>query len=76
MPPTSLDLDWRLRLAAIDAVRRLTEPTGGIITREQMTAGFEFDGEPIPFALSARGIWKPARLGRDGAALSIRAQPL
>ncbi len=71
MPPNSLDLDWRLRLAAIDAIRRLTQPTGGVITREQMTAGFEFDGERIPFALRARGIWKPARLGREGAALSI-----
>ncbi len=71
MPPTSFDLDWRLRLAAFDALRRLTEPTGGIVTREQMTAGFEFEGERVPLALRPRGIWKPARLSSDGAALSI-----
>ena len=71
MPPTALALDWQLRLAAFDALRRLTEPAGGIVTREQMTAGFEFEGERIPFALQARGIWKPGRLGSSGAALSI-----
>lgn len=67
----SLDLDWRLRLTAFDALRKLTEPTGGIIKREAMTAGFQFEGERIPFALQARGIWKPALLGKDGAALSL-----
>jgi putative restriction endonuclease len=68
---SSLDLDWRLRLAAFDALRRLTEPAGGIITRQQMTDGFTIEGERVPFALRARGIWKPARLGSDGVALSI-----
>jgi putative restriction endonuclease len=71
MPSGSLDQDWRLRLAAFDALRRLTEPTGGVVTRDQMTAGFAYEGARIPFALRARGIWKPALLGRDGAALSI-----
>jgi putative restriction endonuclease len=71
MPSGSLDQDWQLRLAAFDALRRLTEPTGGVVTRDQMTAGFAFEGTRIPFALRARGIWKPAFLGRDGAALSI-----
>lgn len=41
------------------------------MTREQMAAGFEFEGEPVPLALQARGIWKPGRLGPRGAALSI-----
>jgi putative restriction endonuclease len=71
MSGTSLDLDWRLRLAALDSLRRLIEPTGGVITRELMTAGFLFEGERVPFALRARGIWKPARLGVGGPALSI-----
>ena len=71
MSSNSLDVDWRLRLAALESLRRLTERAGGVITREQMTAGFEFDGERVPFALRARGIWKPARLGTNGAALSI-----
>jgi putative restriction endonuclease len=71
MTATSLDLDWRLRLAALDAVRRATIASGGVMTRAQMTAGFEFDGERIPLSIEMRGIWKPGRLGRDGAALSI-----
>src|SRR5437016_4631518 len=71
MPSSSLDLDWRLRLAAFDALRRLSEPAGGVLTREQMTEGFEFEGDRVPFALQARGIWKPGLLERDGAALSI-----
>jgi putative restriction endonuclease len=71
MTGPSLDLDWRLRLAALDAVRRATSASGGTMTRDQMTAGFEFEGERVPLALKARGIWKPARLGREGAALSI-----
>ncbi len=71
MTPPPLDLDWQLRLAAFDALGQLTDRSGGVITREQMTAGFEFQGGMVPFALRARGIWKPARLGKDGAALSI-----
>ncbi len=49
----------------------MTDRTGGVVAREQMTAGFDFEGERIPLALRARGIWKPARLGANGAALSI-----
>lgn len=41
------------------------------MTRDQMTEGFSFEGERVPLALKARGIWKPGRLGPDGAALSI-----
>jgi putative restriction endonuclease len=71
MSSSSLELDWRLRLAAFEALRRLTEPAAGIVSRKQMGEGFEFEGDRIPFALQARGIWKPRLLGRDGAALSI-----
>ena len=42
------------------------------MTREQMTAGFVFGGERIPFANRAVGIWRPRQLSDvDGAALSI-----
>lgn len=71
MPTSSLDLDTRLRLAALDAVRRATSASGGKMTRAQMTSGFEFEGKRIPLALQAKGIWKPGLLGREGAALSI-----
>ncbi|CAN5833148.1 HNH endonuclease [soil metagenome] len=49
----------------------MTGRTGGVVSREQMTAGFDLEGERIPLALRARGIWKPALLGANGAALSI-----
>ena len=63
--------DTKLRLAAFAALRELTGPTGGVISRGAMTTGFSFEGGRIPFALRARGIWKPGRLGPDGAALSL-----
>lgn len=65
------DLDARLRLTAFDALRTLTAPTGGIISRNQMTEGFDFEGSRVPFALKPRGIWKPGVLGGSGAALSL-----
>lgn len=68
---SGLGLVWQLRLAALDAVRKVTAASGGVMTRAQMTEGFEFGGERIPLSLEMRGIWKPGRLGRDGAALSI-----
>lgn len=71
MSSAALDPDWRLRLAAMDAVRRVTSVSGGVMTRAQMTEGFEFEGKRTALALQARGIWKPGSLGADGAALSI-----
>ena len=65
------DLDSRLRAAALTEARHLSAASGGVLTREQMTAGFPFDGKRVPLALRARGIWKPGLLGPDGAALSI-----
>jgi putative restriction endonuclease len=75
MPSTSLDLDWQLRLAALDAVRRATAESGGLMTREQIARGFVFEGDRIPLALEPKGIYKPGILGRDGAALSITTTP-
>jgi len=54
------DIDWRLRFAAFAALRRVTDTTGGVINREQLTRGFEFEGRRIPFADRGRGIWRPA----------------
>ena len=68
-PPTGLDA--RVRVAAFEALRQMTMLSSGVVTRDQMTAGFQFDGARVPFANRARGIWKPGRLGLEGAALSI-----
>lgn len=67
-----LDRDWQVRLAAFAALRTLTEKSGGVVTRDQMSAGFEFEGERIPFANEQVGIWRPKQLSTPlGVALSI-----
>lgn len=65
------DLDQELRAAAFAALAKLTAGTGGVIRRQEMSLGFEFGCERIPFANVQKGIWRPRQLGRDGAALSI-----
>ena len=42
-----------LRLAALDAVRLATNDSARVMTRAQMTAGFNFEGQRIPLALQA-----------------------
>jgi len=70
-----LDLDTRIRYAAFEQLRSLRDQRG-VVTREEMSAGFEFEGERIPFASPAAGIWRPQQLSEvSGAALSILTQP-
>lgn len=69
-----LDLDWQIRLAAFEALRRLSD--SGVVSRAQMTDGFAFRGERIPFALKARGIWRPSEMKSPGAALSLTTATL
>jgi putative restriction endonuclease len=67
-----LDRDWQIRLGAMQALRATCERTGGVVTRSEMSAGFEFAGERIPFANRQVGIWRPKQLARPpGIALSI-----
>lgn len=65
------DLDARLRAAAFAQLAQLTAGTGGVIRREEMVTGFEFEGERIRFASDRMGIWRPRQLGSTGAALSL-----
>jgi hypothetical protein len=71
MPP--VDLDWRLRLAAFAELQRIRESKQGvdIATRDELERGFGFERERIRLIPPRQGIWKPAQLGRDGAALTI-----
>jgi putative restriction endonuclease len=71
----SLDLDWRLRLAAFDALDRLRRAGDGVVTGGRLADGFEFEGERIRFFDVRRGIWRPKQLGRDGAALTLVTTP-
>ncbi len=63
--------DHDLRAAAFAALQRITAPTGGVITRNETTEGFRFEGDRIPFAVEQKGIWRPKQIGRDGGALSV-----
>lgn len=66
------DPDWQIRMAAFVSLRAVTDRNGGVITRDQMSAGFEFQGQRIPFANEQVGIWRPQVMNQPpGAALSI-----
>ena len=52
------DRDSRIRMAAFDHVRRLSD-THGHLTRDELAPGFIFEGERIPLVNPQRGIFKP-----------------
>ncbi|HMG17421.1 MAG TPA: hypothetical protein VK573_01755 [Gemmatimonadales bacterium] len=72
MPP---DRDWQLRLAAFARLEELKRIRGGVVTDEDLEAGFTFDGDTVKFWSSRRGIWRPKQLSASGAALSITTTP-
>jgi hypothetical protein len=59
----SLDLDWRLRLAAFHSLDRLRRAGDGLVTGGQLTDGFESEGERVPIFNLRMGIeldrWEP-----------------
>src|SRR5690606_25326764 len=59
MTDPEFERDSRIRLAAFSALRKIAERNGGVITRPEMTQGFEFEGDRIPFANAQVGIWRP-----------------
>lgn len=64
--------DSELRAAVFAHVQRLRLRYDCRIPREELSAGIEIDGRRIPIWNYQKGIFKPAVLGRDGAALSIQ----
>lgn len=65
-------LDEEVRAAAFAFVQRLRERYGGRIPREALMTGVTVRGERVPIWNYQKGIFKPAILGRDGAALSVQ----
>ena len=55
------DTDQALRIAALNAVRRLTDVRSDL-TAQDLRAGFEFLGERIPLINPQRGIFKPRQM--------------
>jgi putative restriction endonuclease len=61
-----------IRAAALAQVRRLRDMYGGRIPRAALLEGLPIGNERIPIWNNYKGIFKPAALGRDAAALSIQ----
>src|SRR3990172_2799465 len=70
----SVDLDWRLRLAAFARLRALRERHGAdIATAAELAEGFEFESERIRLSPPRQGIWKPRQA--DAALTIVTAPP-
>jgi putative restriction endonuclease len=52
--------DTRIRLAAVEHIKRRS--VGGVVTSDELRAGFFIDGERIPLINPQRGIFKPSRM--------------
>jgi putative restriction endonuclease len=65
-------IDETVRSAAISRVQQLRDLYGGRVPRSILMEGIQYNGERIPIWNYQKGIFKPAVLGRDGAALSIQ----
>lgn len=70
MPTVVRDED--LRAAAFAKVQQLRTQHGDRIPHHALMEGFTFQGRRVPLWSHMKGIYKPAILGRDGAALSIQ----
>jgi putative restriction endonuclease len=69
----SLDgLDDEVRALALTFVQRLREQHGGRIPRAALSEGITVRGQRVPIWNYQKGIFKPAVLGRDGAALTVQ----
>jgi len=64
--------DSEVRSAALQRVQQLRETHGGLLQRAALMEGIALRGQRIPLWNYQKGIFKPAVLGRDGAALSIQ----
>lgn len=60
--PDHLECGWQIRLAVFAALGALTKKSGGVVTRDQMSAGSEFAGERIPLANEQVVLWRPKQL--------------
>src|SRR5436190_4810803 len=61
--------DIRVRQAAFEHVTRLAALNNGVLSSDDLAAGFQLDGERVPLINPQRGIFKPQQMAR---LLSIR----
>ena len=53
-------LDTQMRLAAVEHLKKMS--AGGILTSDDLDAGFMFDGKRVPLVNPQRGIFKPTSM--------------
>jgi putative restriction endonuclease len=68
----NLILDEEVRAAAFAHVQQLRDRYGSRMPRDALMTGVAVRGERVPIWNYQKGIFKPAILGRDGAALSVQ----
>ena len=59
--PHEIEIDWKIRTAAFDRIRDLTE-SGDTLEWSEIAKGFEFEGERHFLATKARGIFRPRKM--------------
>src|SRR3978361_530417 len=69
---TDLELDAEVRAGAIALIQRLATRDGGRIPPDELSAGITIRGQRVPIWNYQKGIFKPAIVGRSGAALSVQ----
>jgi putative restriction endonuclease len=52
--------DGQIRLAAVEHLKRVA--AGGVVSSDDLKAGFNFEGSRVPFINPQRGIFKPAAM--------------
>ncbi|WP_225888446.1 hypothetical protein [Myxococcus xanthus] len=58
---TNQDLDWPIRVAAMNALQHLVRQHGEVLSWDVIARGFTYQGETLNFANRARGIFWPRR---------------
>jgi putative restriction endonuclease len=72
--PVDLELDYEMRLVAIDRVRALSDRYDDIVPLDVLGKGFDFAGQRISFGSFYSGIFRPRQM-RGPAALSLTTTP-
>ncbi|CAM4290179.1 MULTISPECIES: HNH endonuclease [Myxococcus] len=67
---TNQDLDWPIRVAAMNALQHLVRQHGEVLSWDVIARGFTYQGETLNFANRARGIFWPRHMRET--ALSIK----
>lgn len=66
------DIDQEYRIALFAHIAQLRDAGSGVVPAAALNQGMQFRGGRVPVWNQQQGIYKPAILGRDGAAVTIQ----